>query len=164
MAHDPRPGGLRVPADYGLSPDAGPAHWPWSDVTRRIAQGRTWWVATTRPDGRPHVQPVWGVIVDDRMLFSTDPRSRKARNLAANPAIVVHLDSGDEVVIVEGVARRLAAAEVPPGFTATYLAKYDVEVVPTDDDPRYGFYEIVPEVAMSWGEADFVESVVRWEF
>jgi Pyridoxamine 5'-phosphate oxidase len=161
---DPRPGGLQVPADYGLPPGAGPAHWPWAEAARRIADGRTWWIATTRPDGRPHVQPVWGVTVDERMVFSTDPRSRKARNLATNPAIALHLDSGDEVVIVEGIARRLAGSEVPAGFSAAYLAKYDIEVATDTDDPRYGFYEIVPVVAMTWSEAEFLESVVRWEF
>jgi hypothetical protein len=103
-------------------------------------------------------------MVDERMIFSTDPRSRKARNLAENPAIALHLDSGDEVVIVEGIARRLSGGEVPAAFSATYLAKYDVEVPTGDDDPRYGFYEIVPRVAMTWSEAEFLESVVRWEF
>jgi hypothetical protein len=60
------------------------------------------WLGTTRPDDRPHVMPVWGVWIDDIVYFGTAPDSVKALNLASNPAAVVHLESGNDVVIVEG--------------------------------------------------------------
>lgn len=61
-------------------------------------------VYTVRPDGRPHAKPVWGVWLEDQLVFSTHPDTITARNLAANPALVVHLESGDQVAIVEGTA------------------------------------------------------------
>ena len=48
--------------------------------------------------------PVWGAWVDGMFFFHSHPGTRKARNLAVNPAIVVHLECGDDVVIVEGEA------------------------------------------------------------
>jgi len=37
---------------------------PWSFALERLEKARNYWVATTRPDGRPHTVPVWGVLVD----------------------------------------------------------------------------------------------------
>ncbi len=77
---------------------------------------RNYWVCTTRADGRPHAMPVWGLWLDDAVLFSTDPESVKARNLAARPDVVVHLESGDDVVVVDGRAERLTGSELPADF------------------------------------------------
>jgi len=59
------------------------------------------------PEGAsgPHTRPVWGVWRDGGFWFSTGSQAR--RNLEANAAITVHLESGEEVVIVEGVAERV---------------------------------------------------------
>jgi pyridoxine/pyridoxamine 5'-phosphate oxidase len=40
------------------------------------------WLATVRPDGRPHVRPVLAVWVDGGLYFCASDRSRKAKNLA----------------------------------------------------------------------------------
>jgi hypothetical protein len=69
---------------------------------QQLVAARTYWIATTGPDGRPHCRPVWGVWLADGFWFSTGSLAR--HNLAANPQITVHLESGDEVVIVEGAA------------------------------------------------------------
>jgi hypothetical protein len=61
-------------------------------------------VATTGQHGAPHVAPVWGVWVRDVLWFGTDPASAKGRNLDRDDRVVVHLESGDEVVIVHGRA------------------------------------------------------------
>ena len=76
----------------------------WSFVGERVSRTRNYWVATTHPDGRPHVAPVSGLWVDGTFCFGGDPRSRKARNLAENPNVVAHLESAEEVVILEGAA------------------------------------------------------------
>src|SRR5215468_1785833 len=79
-----------------------PSRLPWRWATARLEAARTYWIATTRPDGRPHSRPVWGVWLDNAFYFSTG--SLAAGNLVVQPAITVHLESGEEVVIVEGVA------------------------------------------------------------
>ena len=89
--------------DYGISADAD-GLLPWQHVSEQMAAARNYWIGTVRPDGRPHATPVWGVWVDETFYFGMGPRSVKARNLAANPALVVHLESGDDVVVLEGVA------------------------------------------------------------
>ena len=44
---------------------------PWSYVSERMEQSRSYWIATTRADGRPHVMPVWGVWLDEVFYFGT---------------------------------------------------------------------------------------------
>jgi Pyridoxamine 5'-phosphate oxidase len=81
---------------------------PWSWAEQRLVAARNYWIATTRPDGRPHCRPVWGVWLPDGFWFSTGSVAR--HNLVANPQITVHLESGDQVVIVEGVAAAVTGA------------------------------------------------------
>lgn len=65
---------------YGISTDEdGMLEWSWADA--RLSASRNYWVASTSPDGRPSVVPVWGVWVDGAVYFGTDSQSRKAKNL-----------------------------------------------------------------------------------
>src|SRR5215468_389453 len=87
---------------YGiLDANSGKGLLQWSWAREHLANARTYWVATTRPEGRPHLMPVWGVWLDDTFYFSTGRQSRKARNLAANPQCVVSIQAGDVAVVVE---------------------------------------------------------------
>src|SRR5712692_1387743 len=94
-----------MPGSYGMAEATGGSGLlPWGPAEARLGAAHNYWLSTTRPDGRPHAMPVWGVWRDGVLYVGTDRGSRKARNLAANPACVVHLESGDDVVILEGVA------------------------------------------------------------
>jgi PPOX class probable F420-dependent enzyme len=48
-------------------------------------------VATVLPNGAPHSVPVWIALEGDRIAFFTQERSRKARNLAADPRIAISI-------------------------------------------------------------------------
>src|SRR5579883_2280216 len=45
---------------------------------------RTHWLVTVRPDGRPHVRPVWAIWVSGAFYFTTGATTRKGKNLARN--------------------------------------------------------------------------------
>src|ERR1700704_1250787 len=75
---------------------------PWSWALDRLAHARSYWIATTRADGRPHSRPVWGVVVGEAVYFSTG--SLAVANLAHRPEISLHTESATELVILEGVA------------------------------------------------------------
>jgi hypothetical protein len=104
---------------------------PWSWAEQRLVAARNYWIATTRPDGRPHCRPVWGVWLPDGFWFSTGSLAR--HNLAANPQITVHLESGDQVVFLEGVAAAVTGTGTLQGFLAAYNPKYDWDAAATDD-------------------------------
>ena len=77
-------------------------------------KSKNYWIATTRPDGRPHVDARLGRLVERRVVLSarTGHRSRRAICRPIRRPIV-HLESGDECVILEGAAREITdAAEI----------------------------------------------------
>ena len=122
MPAAPTPGPVQIVEGYGLgdAPADGSAL-PWTQVEEWLAASRNYWVCTVRADGRPHAMPVWGLWVDGELWFSTDPTSVKGRNLDARPDVVVHLESGDEVCVLEGRAERVPrrSSRSAPSTTAT---------------------------------------------
>lgn len=153
------------PQSYFLPPEQGSGLLPWSHAVRLLTQARNYWVSTAGADGAPHAMPVWGVWLGGRFLFSTSPASRKARNLAHDPRVVVHLESAAELVVVEGVAREVAEADVIEAFLAAYNPKYAWSF--TADELRAGLFEVRPRKAFAWlgdqGEA-FSGAATRWVF
>src|SRR3979409_1479277 len=91
---------------YGIAAaNDGKGLFPWSWATERLTKARTYWIATTRSNGQPHVMPVWGVWIDDAFYFSTGQQSRKARNLLQNPRCTICCELGEAQLIIEGQAR-----------------------------------------------------------
>ena len=141
--------GYGVPADLeGLI--------PWHDVNERLQDARNYWVATANQQARPHAVPTWGVWIDN--IFYTEGGGRKIHNLRANPAVVVHLESGDQVVIVEGTAAEISqpVRTLFERIDADYARKYGYK--PSDnlsgpDDVPYpdgGLFGIQPRVVFAW--------------
>jgi Pyridoxamine 5'-phosphate oxidase len=119
---DPQPAASRphLP-DYGIAPaGGGDGLLPWAWAVQRLEQAHNYWVASSRPDGSPHLAAVWGVWLDNAFHFSTGGRSRKARNLVADPRCVVTPDRAEESVVVEGIADRTT----DPTTLSTLLAAY----------------------------------------
>lgn len=81
-----------------------PGFIPWRKVDLWLQSFRTIWVATTRPDGRPHAAPVWYWWDGRDIYFTSDPTSQKAKNLAHQPWVIVHAGDGDDTIILEGPA------------------------------------------------------------
>src|SRR5262245_756668 len=138
------------PPSYGVPAEGGELV-PWSFVSERLRDAGAYWLVTVRPDGRPHVMPVWGVFVDDELYLETDPGTRKARNLVANPAVAVHPDGADEAVIVAGTA----SAFVPgPGLgdriAAEFTRKHDGDRRSAREWDGGGLYRIEPHVVFAW--------------
>ena len=156
--HTSRP---RLPKSYGIEPVSESSELlPWSFVESRMADARNYWLATVSQVNIPHAAPVWGVWQAGALYFATDPASRKARNLAANPEAVVHLESGDEVVILEGIAEQVADRHILEQVNAVYSQKYDIDV----DLPNSLTFRLEPRRAFAWLESAYPGTATRWEF
>jgi PPOX class probable F420-dependent enzyme len=126
----------------------------------KLERSRNYWITTTRPDGRPHAIPVWGVWHDGGVVFGSHSRSRKARNLARDPRVVVHLESGDDVVILEGVAERLDLdEEIAALFEPKYAWKPDVAGVAEE-----AWFRVRPRKAWAWYESDYTKTATLYEW
>ncbi len=163
MAIEPTPGPVQTTEGYGLgdAPADGSAL-SWSTVVEWLAAARNYWVCTTRTDGRPHAMPVWGLWSDGAVWFSTDPGSIKGRNLHARPDVIIHLESGDEVCVLEGRAVRVGDDVALAEFDDRYDAKYQVR--PSAMGDAAGVYVVKPATALVWTEADFPTTATRFTF
>ncbi|MDX2137479.1 MAG: pyridoxamine 5'-phosphate oxidase family protein [Chloroflexota bacterium] len=145
--------------NYGITTDIdGLLPWSWAD--ERLTKARNYWISTAGSDGKPHAAPVWGVWQDGALYFGSEENARKARNLRARPDVIMHLESGDEVVIVEGRAEFLTLALLPAEISPAYDAKYSVKL----DDPAALMIRITPQVVLAWQETDFPKTATRFVF
>jgi len=95
-----------MPKEYGV-PKKGGDLLPWSHVEDRLSEAMVYWISTSGPGGTPRVRPLDGIYVDGTLYVGGSPETRWARDLAANPQVAVHLDGGQDVVILEGEAELL---------------------------------------------------------
>jgi nitroimidazol reductase NimA-like FMN-containing flavoprotein (pyridoxamine 5'-phosphate oxidase superfamily) len=156
-----------MPDGYGV-PDTDEGLLDWSWAVTRLESALNYWFSTTRPDHSPHAMPAWAVWLDGTLYFEGSPLTRRARNLAENPAAVVHLESGDEVVILEGEAHEVGtpdrelAERLSASFTAKYAAtKYEYRPPPEQWD-HGGLWAMRPKTAFGW--SDFPADTTRWRF
>lgn len=132
---------------------------PWSHARARLEQAKHYWLCTATPQGRAHATPLWGAWVDDRLYFEGSPSTRWGRNLTANPQASVHLESGSDVVIVEGAIEDADAVSEPLAerIGASFAARYD------GYRPQgRGFFILVPRTAFAWTR--FPADATRWSF
>ncbi len=152
----------QVPALYGLKPRK--QYLPWTHVRERLSSARNYWICTARPDGRPHSIPVWGFFLDDILYFGTGCSTRKSRNLAHNPAVSVHLESGDDVVIVEGTVEEVRESDKATlaKLDAASKMKYKMPLMTIPGETV--IYGVRARVVLAWTERGFPKDATRWEF
>ncbi|MFW5690899.1 MAG: pyridoxamine 5'-phosphate oxidase family protein [Chloroflexota bacterium] len=101
-------------------------HIPWEKIDLRLKSSRSLWLATTRPDGRPHVVPVWFWWDSNgkRVYFVLNRAAEVTRNLANQQAVALHMGDGVDVVIIEGAARPANDAMERAAVNARWMNKY----------------------------------------
>jgi hypothetical protein len=118
----------------------------------------TYWLATTRPDKRPHVAGVGAIWVDGRFYFVSGAGTRKSRNLAANANCVISVKLAGIDLVVEGTARvvsddptlqRLAKLYNAQGWPASVsdgalAAEFSA---PSAGPPPWNLYAMTPSTA-----------------
>lgn len=137
---------------------------PWRWALERLENSHNYWIATSRPDGRPHLMLVWGIWWQDAFWFSTGPRARKAKNLAANPRCVIATEKADEAVILEGTADEIKDRGIWKAVCGEYDRKYGGNVLPMLESSGGNVYRVRPHKIFGQDEhaENFTESVTRW--
>lgn len=156
-----------IPEGYGLPPTT-EGLLSWGQVEAALVAASHYWVVSVRPDGRPHAVPRWGVWLDDRFWYDGSPATRHARNVAANPAVTLHLESGRAAVIVEGESHAASADPATLGARlSAAFGKYRQDgYVPAADAwsgaDGGGLRVITPRRAVAW--FDFPKDCTRFRF
>lgn len=151
-----RPEPLRL---YGAESDKQALEWAWVDDQLRAAG--TYWVVPRSP-GHPHPRPVWGVWREGLLFLSIGTPANR-RDLAADPRVTVHLDSGTDVVLLEGsVSGESEDAEVIAEYDSKYEYRYDLDT--------FGALTVVsPGRILAWRSAGWAgregfDRTGRWSF
>jgi PPOX class probable F420-dependent enzyme len=138
---------------------------PWRKVDIWLQGFRSIWVSTTRPDGRPHATPVWYWWDGRDIYFSTAPTSQKAKNLAAQPWVVIHAGDGDDTIILEGSAALVMDSVERERINARFMEKYvdphsGAQATLSPDD---NLYHVRVQHVMVW-EYGVVATRTNWHF
>ncbi len=149
---------------------------PWSRALKQLgssAQG-TYWLATTNPDGTPHVAGTGALWVDGKIYFVSGARTRKSRNLAASPRCVFSVSLTGIDLVLQGtairvadrptllrLAKRYAAKGWPVSMTGTALtAEYSA---PSAGPAPWNLYVLRPTSVFGVSTAD-PSGATRWRF
>ena len=68
------------------------------------------WLSTVRPDGSPHLVPIWFWWDGEALLVFSKPGAQKVRNLRAKPSVMLALGDAEDdfdVGLIEGRAELL---------------------------------------------------------
>lgn len=152
--------------DYGiLPPDQGSGLLPWSWALDHLLVSKNLWVATTWPDGRPHLSPVWAVWLDDAAWFSCGLHARKLVNLRANPRCSLGTDDSDNPVVVDGMAEIVVERIAIRRFLDALNTKYESDISEDFLDPgTNASVRVRPVTALGIRHDDFNGSPTRWRW
>lgn len=105
----------------------GSAELPWSRPRDILASDTeeaelTYFLATVRPDGRPHSAGIGAVWVDDTLYFTSGLGTVKSQNLAVNPACSVSVRLRGIDLVLEGEAERVTDSTTLERVVAVYRA------------------------------------------
>jgi hypothetical protein len=157
---------------YGLQPI------PWSRALKALESGepraQTPFLATTRPDGRPHVAAVGALWDDGKLYFTSGAGTRKSRNLAQNANCVISISLTGIDLVIEGEARRVADDETlqrlakryaDQGWPATvkngaFTHEYSA---PSAGPPPWDLYAVAPTTVFGVLTAE-PGGATRWRF
>lgn len=131
-------------------------HLPWSNIDLRLRSMREIWIATTSPRGRPDATPIWFWWDGSAVYFTCAAVAKKARNIAAQPEVVLINGDGTDPIILKGRAERVAARGELERVDLAYRKKYvephtgeSATVFVADDH----VYRVRPRIVAAWAYA-----------
>jgi PPOX class probable F420-dependent enzyme len=123
------------------------------------------WVSSIRPDGSPHVLPLWFHWDTDSILIFSKPHAQKVRNLRANPRVMVAIgepgiDFDVELIEAEAEFLTIPTERVLP---EAFLDKY-AELMERGGIDRKRFAEVYsqpirlrPSRFLDWGGRGWID-------
>ncbi|MDE3076009.1 MAG: pyridoxamine 5'-phosphate oxidase family protein [Chloroflexota bacterium] len=150
---------------------------PWSRALEQLEAGSgrpTYWLATTRSNGNPHIAGVGALWVDGKLYFTSGAGTRKSQNLRENPSCAISASLPGLDLVIEGRAARvtdqatlarLAERYAAQGWPATVgdgalTAPYSA---PSAGPPPWDLYAL--ELVRAFGLATAEPyGATRWEF
>jgi PPOX class probable F420-dependent enzyme len=129
----------------------------WTRLERFLAEEPVVWLSTVRPDGTPHLVPIWFSWDGEALIVFSKPHAQKVRNLRTNPRAMLALGEPDEdfdVVLADARVELLEgpATELPAGHLVKYGARMTaLGLTPAEFLATYSqVLRIVPIRSLGW--------------
>lgn len=151
---------------------------PWSRALAALETGNqrneTSFLATTRPDGRPHLAGVGAVWDNGKVYFVSGDGTRKSKNVAENPACSMAISLPGIDLVIEGEAQRVTDDETLHRLAKRYAEggwparvedgafTYDYSA-PSAGPPPWNLYAIAPVTIYGVLAAE-PGGATRWRF
>ena len=128
----------------------------WPDVKRRLTSNGWFWLASVRPDGAPHMMPLFAAWSEPVLFIASKDSARKSRNLDADGRCVLSTEADGAHLVVEGRASRVRDRATLERASAAFQQTYgwptsvagdqlDADYgAPTSGGPPYRVYQIAP--------------------
>jgi Pyridoxamine 5'-phosphate oxidase len=152
---------------------------PWSRPRDILAAGAlgadaSFFLGTVRPDGRPHAAGIGAAWYEGELYFQCGPETRKARNIAANPACTISASLPGIDLVFEGEARRVTDAATLEAIAAifresgwsvqvdgdTFTAPYSA---PSAGPPPWHLFRVATHTVFGVATAE-PHGATRWRF
>ena len=141
----------------------------WGSVQRMLREARYLWIATTGPDGSPHLVEQWCAWVDDTLYFEGSERTRWARNLARDARLAFGVQVadraayGDAVVDVARGLDRAVAAKIARQYATKYGPDFDYRP-PVEQYMEGPIFRARPTKIIGFDVRRFSTSATRFTF
>jgi hypothetical protein len=141
----------------------------WGSVQRILRTAPYLWIATTNPDGSPHLVQQWCAWVDDTLYFEGSDRTRWARNLAHDPRLGFGFQVedrsayGEAVVDVAHGLERTVAAKIARQYATKYGERFDYRPA-ADQYERGPVFRARPTKLIAFDVTRFSTSATRFTF
>jgi len=148
---------------------------PWAEAREQLERADKYWLATVRPNGQPHVMPLFGIWSEDALYFTSSPKARKAKNIALNSHCVITAAGKSLDLVVEGKAAKVYDEPRLKHIAVLYASKYSWYLVvhggayqaeygaPSAGSPPYELYEVRPVTVFGLGMVEPF-GATRWRF
>jgi hypothetical protein len=105
------------------------------------------WFASTRPDGRAHLAPIWHIVHGGHVYVVTQAAAVRATNIIHQPYVCLSLPDPMNVLVIEGIAR--PAPEVRAALRPLFQTKFNWDIATEADYDTV--LEVAPRKVMAWG-------------
>ena len=150
---------------------------PWAVAVEGLTAANLYWLTSIRPDGHPHVRPVFAVWSDGALHSTTSSTARKTTFVADNPRCVLSASTDGLDIIYEAAATRVTDAATLEQVAEVYRGKYGWPVEPVNGafhapfgapsagPPPYLLFRYDPVTVHGLGtKDDYYSRSTRWDF
>ena|SRR3989344_5375534 len=120
-----------------------------NEIEKLLEKEEVAYIATSRPDGTPHVTLIWFVLHNGKIYFETDTTTIKYKNIKHSNKVALCF-GGKVTYIIEGSVKEYKEDELDFPIRKLYWEKYNKDMNDSYITEKTHLFEVIPEKELSW--------------